>query len=972
MFHSGWRAALALAVGLVAAAGTKQASAQTFEIVQNFRVGGHPNGGLVQGADGYVYGTTSAGGPQDYGTVFRMDAAGNFGVLHYFNGFDGAAPSASLLQAADGYFYGTTASGGASYGGTVFRMDASGNVVTLHEFDYEHGGNPFCALIQVDGALYGTTVGGGTGGYGTAFRIDGDGTFTIIHQFSGTDGAYPRAGLLHAADGNFYGTTSFGGDFDGGTAFRLTPSGVLTSLHSFSGFHEGANLNAAFVQGSDGLLYTTASSAGDASHGVAFRMDTNGAITNLHMFGGWDGDHPEGPLVEAPDGFFYGTTQNTVFRIDTAGTMTILHALGVSDGQQAKSGVIRGANGRFYGTALAGGDTQLGTVFSVDSAGAFSKLHDFTSVDGQRSLAGLIQAPDGFLYGTNAVGGLYGQGAVFRLNTAGSVVTLHGFAPADLGGYPTAGLLRAADGNLYGTTGTYGSRGTVFRLTPAGVFTTLHIYAVGNAPSSMIQASDGKLYGTTPAGGLGFGTVFRVNASGDVTTFSNFTADAGATPMASLIQASDGNFYGTAQFGGAVNLGTVYRMTAAGQISAIHSFDGSDGSHPVAPLIQASDGNLYGTTFDGANGLGTVFRISLSGVLQTIHTFIGTDGSNPAAALLQVSDGNLYGTTFAGTRSDGFPNGGTIFRIDGTGLLTTLHEFDNATPYPGTPLMQAADGHLYGTNGFVYRVIIAGSAVTRIGPASGPASGGEIIRVNGAGFLPSATLSVGGQDAAGVFQDVTEVDGLSPALLPGSLNDVVVGNPGSPGPILRSAYFADFLDVSRSSVLHDDVERMVRYGISAGCGGGNYCPAGPVTRAQAAVFLLKAEHGAAYVPPACAGIFADVTCPSAFANWVERLFAEGITGGCGGGNYCPNLTVVREQMAVFLLKIEHGTGFQPPACSGDFGDVPCPGPFANWIEQLADERVTSGCLTFPPLFCPSGPVSRGQMAILLTRAFHLP
>jgi hypothetical protein len=72
-----------------------------------------------------------------------------------------------------------------------------------------------------------------------------------------------------------------------------------------------------------------------------------------------------------------------------------------------------------------------------------------------------------------------------------------------------------------------------------------------------------------------------------------------------------------------------------------------------------------------------------------------------------------------------------------------------------------------------------------------------------------------------------------------------------------------------------------------------------------AVFLLKAEHGAAYAPPACAGIFADVACPSLFADWIEQLASEQITGGCGAGGYCPLGPVTRGQMAVFLVKTFH-------------------------------------------------------------------
>ena len=107
-----------------------------------------------------------------------------------------------------------------------------------------------------------------------------------------------------------------------------------------------------------------------------------------------------------------------------------------------------------------------------------------------------------------------------------------------------------------------------------------------------------------------------------------------------------------------------------------------------------------------------------------------------------------------------------------------------------------------------------------------------------------------------------------------------------------------------------------------------------------AVFLLKAKNGLCYVPPPCTGIFPDVPCPSTFASWIEALSAAGITGGCGGGNYCPTSPVTRQQMAVFLLKTKHGSTYVPPACSGDFADVPCPSQFADWIEQLAAGGIT--------------------------------
>jgi hypothetical protein len=208
-----------------------------------------------------------------------------------------------------------------------------------------------------------------------------------------------------------------------------------------------------------------------------------------------------------------------------------------------------------------------------------------------------------------------------------------------------------------------------------------------------------------------------------------------------------------------------------------------------------------------------------------------------------------------------------------------------------------------------------------------------------------------------------------PPLAPGALYDVVVTDPatGDFGRVDRG-WLADFTDVPGSHVFHDDVETLVRNAVTAGCGGGNYCPSAGVTRAQMAVFLLRAEHGPGWTPPPATGaVFDDVAADSFAAAWIEALAAEGITGGCGDGDYCPAISVRRDQMAVFLLKAEHGASYVPPACSGVFGDVACPSPFADWVERLAAEQITGGCGA--GIYCPSTSVTRGQMAVFLTKTF---
>jgi hypothetical protein len=232
---------------------------------------------------------------------------------------------------------------------------------------------------------------------------------------------------------------------------------------------------------------------------------------------------------------------------------------------------------------------------------------------------------------------------------------------------------------------------------------------------------------------------------------------------------------------------------------------------------------------------------------------------------------------------------------------------------------------------------------------------------------------MGGAAALGMIPlDQSQVFGFTQPLPAGTLNDVVIQG-GSGNATLPRAWFADFLDLPSQAPFHDMVERVVRSGLSSGCGAGNYCPFSPVRRAQIAVLLLRAIHGTSYVPPSCSGVFVDVPCPGGFAvDWIEDFAAEGYSAGCGGGAYCPAAPVSRSQAAVLLLKASIGPTYVPPSCTGVFADVPCPSPFADWIEALYLKGITSGCGTNPLVFCPGVPVLRGQTAALLVKSFSLP
>lgn len=197
---------------------------------------------------------------------------------------------------------------------------------------------------------------------------------------------------------------------------------------------------------------------------------------------------------------------------------------------------------------------------------------------------------------------------------------------------------------------------------------------------------------------------------------------------------------------------------------------------------------------------------------------------------------------------------------------------------------------------------------------------------------------------------------------------------GQTAPVIAQFYFSTtFADVPRDHWAYNAIQALYEAGVTGGCGTTpmRYCPTSAVTRDSMAVFLLRAKHGSGYQPPAATGMFSDVPAGHWARAWIEQAAREGITGGCGTAplRYCPSSQVLREQMAVMLLRARHGGAYQPPAATGMYVDVPTSYWAASWIEQLSREGISGGCIATPKTYCPTTAVSRDQMAVFLGRAF---
>lgn len=545
------------------------------------------------------------------------------------------------------------------------RQLFSATLTTLLAFDGAGGGSPMGGLVMdAAGTLYGTTYAGGAQGKGTVFELAaGSNTPTTLATFNGANGANPAAGLAADADGNLYGTTSFGGPTNDGTIFQITArTHAFTTLASFDFGNGSRPLAGLYVDGA-GNLFGTTSGGGNRYNGTVFELDAaTHTLADLYAFdGAANGATPYGRLIADASGNLYGTTgsggadgaagnQGTVFEIDAAThTLTTLVTFDFNAGySHPQAGLLLDSSGNLIGTThgqTTGPMQDYGTVFSVaPGTHAISMRASFDLTSGGLPHGDLIMDAAGNLFGTTQTGGAHNGGTVFEVAAGtNTVTTLATFDNATTGGYPLAGLIADANGNLFGTTEIGGPNGygTVFEITGSG-FVGGAAPQVPPAPPPPITLAPTVLHSTLPTTAV-LGTAKRGMVTLRVTneTASLMTGKATIDLYATGDGAIDESSTLVAQVVRRVRLGAGKSMVMA--LPAKLPADMASGSYTLLPrVVDPSSSNTDATAGPSLQVAPPYILLAETFARLTLPNPLTAPGKAHAVALVRITNhGNI-------------------------------------------------------------------------------------------------------------------------------------------------------------------------------------------------------------------------------------------------------------------------------------------------------------------------------------------
>jgi len=334
--------------------------------------------GLVLASDGNYYGTTSSGGANNLGTIFRVTPGGDLKTIHSFvGGAEGCTPTGGLSLNASGALVGYASGCGASGAGTVYRSSLNGTVVVLHTMSAGTDGynGTSCSgrapiLRASDNYFVGSTCYGGPFGYGTVWQMAPNGRFDLLHGFNEiwADGLY-GVDIALAADETIVGVTVQGGIGNTGTIYKIAPDGTYSTLYSFTAQTHDGNQPQGIAVGPDGGFYGVTYYGGNFNQGVVFQF-LNGKYKVLHSV--YNGIVPEGgnpfskPVIDG-NGVIWGNTYNSgaLFRVTKAGVYSTMYVFGTGDGANP-DGTLVLDGGNLYASTRTGGAHNLGSIARFD------------------------------------------------------------------------------------------------------------------------------------------------------------------------------------------------------------------------------------------------------------------------------------------------------------------------------------------------------------------------------------------------------------------------------------------------------------------------------------------------------------------------------------------------------------------------------------------------------------------------------